>query len=159
MGFCVSKESFPLTEGDRVVILREIEKIRMFQSFDINEKKRLCDMFTVQSFSKGSELVLQDQHGHHLFILKEGAAKVLVNGLSVEKIRLLSVSEINPESQLRAFANKQLETAYFGESCLVSGSPSPSSILATEDSVCYILNKEEYFKAIANLMVSQYKEK
>ena len=103
--------------------VRILESIKLFDHIPNFQKKKLCDLFVVEKFVKGSKIIKEGEIGDKFYIMKEGRARVQKSGITVGEL---------------------VGGQYFGENALFDSIPRVASITASKDVECFVLKKEEF---------------
>ncbi|MFH0975850.1 MAG: putative nucleotidyltransferase substrate binding domain-containing protein [Spirochaetota bacterium] len=99
--------------------------------------KKLINEFSIEFFRKG-EIILspEGQPAQHLYIIRKGGVKMLLcRKHKIEDARVYDYSD---------------EGDFFGLFSLLIGRPSPLTIIAEEDTICYLLKKEAFKELMEN---------
>ena len=100
-----------------------LQKVPLFQSLSRNELETLARSFRDRTFSAGSEVTTEGQHGVGFFVIESGDATVSVHG---EQRRKLGAGD------------------YFGEMALIDDQPRSATIVADTDLKCWGLTPWDF---------------
>ena len=90
----------------------------------------VANMFHAEDFSPGENIVLEGEEGDQFYMIETGKVEVRTRASGEEP-----VNELGPG-------------AYFGEVALIKDQPRNASIVATEPTTCFVLDREEFRKVI-----------
>lgn len=106
-------------------------KPELFQMISDQEWSRLQDRFSVKKFQANEIIISQGkQNTKHFYIIASGLVEILIED---QEGYHLHISYINPGG-------------YFGEKALLVEGESSSTVIAREDTVIYILSKENFYQ-------------
>ncbi len=90
----------------------------------------VANMFHIEKFSPGENIVIEGEEADQFYMIETGRVAVKTKATGDDPI-----NELGPG-------------AYFGEVALIKDQPRNASIVAMEPTTCYILDREEFRKAI-----------
>jgi CBS domain-containing protein len=122
--------SSPLPLEKLIDFLRSIPPFYLLSN---NKLEELVNAFIIEFFPKG-EIILspESKPAQHLYIIRNGGVKMLINKKN--------------ETEDTKIYDLRYEGDFFGLFSLLSGEPSPFTILAEEDTICYLLKKDAFNK-------------
>jgi cGMP-dependent protein kinase 1 len=132
----LDRESFDLLLGplrevlDHNMNLRILRSVKLFSNLSEQERRRLAQSFTLEKFVAGAIIVKEGNPGDTFYIIKEGSAKVSVDGKEV--------------STLKA-------GTYFGEMALLNDEVRKASVTAMVDSECFVIDREAFTRLLGSL--------
>ncbi len=110
-------------------ISRVFRKIDMFSTLSMSEAAELIDHMNKYHFKPGESIIKQGDKGDAFYILYKGKAKAMLKkGFFAKPVEL---GVIAPEQ-------------FFGEMALISDEPRTASVIADEETDCFILFKGEF---------------
>ena len=92
----------------------------------------LAHNIEIKQFEKDAEIVRQGDEGREFFMVTEG-----------------SVAIVRSENGKDETLNRLNAGSYFGEVALIKNQPRNASVIATEPTTCYVLDREE-FRAVVD---------
>ena len=107
-----------------------LRNVSLFQSLSAEELKPQARMTIARTFSKDSAIILAEEEGDTLFIIKKGQVKVSI------------VSEDGREVILSMLG----DGAVFGELSLLDGKPRSANVIATKDTVLIMLRRQDFLQ-------------
>jgi CRP-like cAMP-binding protein len=110
---------------ERVEALRKVE---LFNTFHDDELLAIAERLKYAPFAKGDVITHQGAVAHWLYMLINGEADVFLETQGQEKRKL---STLRPGN-------------FFGEMGLMTGAPRTATVIATEDTECYQLDKASF---------------
>ena len=122
-------------------LLDENSNLRVIQSVDLlsklNEKERLkaARLFKLVHYPDGANIIEQGTEGNTFYIIKTGAAKVMVETDGG------APTEVN---QIKA-------GGHFGETALLKSDKRNATITTIEPTECFVLSREDFTKAFGAL--------
>ena len=109
-----------------------LRNVSLFQSLSTEELEPLARMTIVRTFSKDSVIILAEEEGDSLFIIKKGQVKVSI------------VSEDGREVILSLLG----DGAVFGELSLLDGKPRSANVIATGETVLIMLRRRDFLQLV-----------
>lgn len=92
-----------------------------------SEKDQLCDVIECMKFAGGDTIMTEGERGGALYLLRSGSVAIL--------------REINGQQQC---LKTVYEGALLGELTFLTGEPATATVMASEDTVAYKINRLEY---------------
>lgn len=109
-----------------------LRNVSLFESLDQQELEALSDVTFTRTFSKDNVIILAEEEGDTLFILKKGQVKVSIVS---EGGREVILSLLGPGS-------------VFGELSLLDGKPRSANVVATEETDLLMLRRVDFLQLI-----------
>ena len=109
-----------------------LRNVSLFESLDQQELEALSDVTFTRTFSKDNVIILAEDEGDTLFILKNGQVKVSIVS---EEGREVILSLLGPG-------------AVFGELSLLDGKPRSANVVATEETDLLMLRRADFLQLI-----------
>ena len=109
-----------------------LRNVSLFESLDQQELEALSDVTFTRTFSKDNVIILAEEEGDTLFILKKGQVKVSIVS---EEGREVILSLLGPGS-------------VFGELSLLDGKPRSANVVATEETDLLMLRRADFLQLI-----------
>ena len=109
-------------------ISKIFRKIDMFSTLTMAEMSDLIDSMSKHHFSKGEKIIKQGDKGDAFFIIYKGKAKALMKKGFFKTVEL---GELKSEQ-------------FFGEMALLSDEPRSATVIAEEDTDCFVLFKGQF---------------
>ena len=109
-----------------------LRNVSLFESLDQQELEALSEVTFTRTFSKDNVIILAEEEGDTLFILKKGQVKVSIVS---EGGREVILSLLGPGS-------------VFGELSLLDGKPRSANVVATEDTDLLMLRRADFLQLI-----------
>ena len=109
-----------------------LRNVSLFESLDQQELEALSDLTFTRSFGKDGVIILAEEEGDTLFILKKGQVKVSIVS---EEGREVILSLLGPGSG-------------FGELSLLDSKPRSANVVATEDTDLLMLRRSDFIQLI-----------
>ena len=109
-----------------------LRQVPLFESLDDAEIDALSDLTFTRTFAKEAVIILAEEEGDTLFIIKSGQVKVSI------------VSEEGREVILSLLGSG----AVFGELSLLDGKPRSANVVATEDTELVMLRRSDFVQLI-----------
>jgi CRP-like cAMP-binding protein len=111
-----------------------LAKVPLFSGLNNRQKKQLSRRFITRSYKAGEAIVTQGKGGAGLFTMVTGQAEAVVESPDGEK------------TIVNVFGPKD----FFGEIALLDDGPRTASVIATEDTDCMILSREDFIAILKN---------
>jgi len=119
--------------------MRIIGSIKIFDSLSREDRAKVLKSFSVENFAAGDSIIRQGETGKKFYIIKEGTVKVEANGTVL---------------------NKEMPKGnHFGEMALLSDQPRASTVIATSDVQCFVLDQAVFKKIAGDLNISKETDK
>ena len=109
-----------------------LRHVSLFESLDQKELEALSDVTFTRTFSKDNVIILAEEEGDTLFILKNGQVKVSIVS---EEGREVILSLLGPGS-------------VFGELSLLDGKPRSANVVAIEETELLMLRRVDFLQLI-----------
>ncbi len=109
-----------------------LRNVSLFESLNDEEVDALSTVTFTRTFGKDSVIILAEEEGETLFIIKEGEVKVSIVS---EEGREVILSMMGPG-------------AVFGELSLLDGKPRSANVVATEDTSLIMLRRTDFVQLI-----------
>ena len=109
-----------------------LRNVSLFESLDQQELEALSDVTFTRTFSKDNVIILAEEEGDTLFILKKGQVKVSIVS---EEGREVILSLLGPGS-------------VFGELSLLDGKPRSANVVAIEETDLLMLRRADFLQLI-----------
>ena len=109
-----------------------LRNVSLFQSLSADELEPLAQMTITRTFNKDNVIILAEEEGDALFIIKKGQVKVSI------------VSEDGREVILSLLGDGTV----FGELSLLDGKPRSANVVATEDTVLIMLRRQDFLQLV-----------
>jgi len=109
-----------------------LRNVSLFESLDEEELKALAELTFTRNFGKDGVIILAEEEGDTLFIIKEGQVKVSI------------VSEEGREVILSLLGSGTV----FGELSLLDGKPRSANVIATEETSLVMLRRSDFLQLI-----------
>ncbi len=109
-----------------------LRNVSLFESLDQQELEALSEVTFTRTFSKDNVIILAEEEGDTLFILKKGKVKVSIVS---EEGREVILSLLGPGS-------------VFGELSLLDGKPRSANVVATEETDLLMLRRADFLQLI-----------
>ena len=109
-----------------------LRQVPLFESLDDAEIDALSELTFTRTFNKETVIILAEEEGDTLFIIKDGQVKVSI------------VSEEGREVILSLLGGG----AVFGELSLLDGKPRSANVVATEDTELLMLRRTDFIQLI-----------
>jgi CRP/FNR family cyclic AMP-dependent transcriptional regulator len=114
--------------------IKFLAKVPLFVGLTDRQKKQLSKRFITRSFDDGTAIVTQGKGGAGLFIIVSGKAEAVVESPDGDK----------------TVVNTFGQTDFFGEIALLDDGPRTASVIATKDTECMILSREDFISIMKN---------
>ena len=109
-----------------------LRNVSLFQSLSAEELEPLAQVTITRSFNRDSVIILAEEEGDALFIIKKGQVKVSI------------VSEDGREVILSLLG----DGAVFGELSLLDGKPRSANVIAIEDTTLIMLRRQDFLQLV-----------
>ena len=109
-----------------------LRNVSLFESLNAEELEALAQMTITRTFSKDNVIILAEEEGDALFIIKKGRVKVSI------------VSEDGREVILSMLEG----SAVFGELSLLDGKPRSANVTATEETNLIMLRRQDFLQLV-----------
>ena len=109
-----------------------LRNVSLFESLDQEELEALSDVTFTRTFDRDNVIILAEEEGDTLFIIKKGQVKVSIVS---EEGREVILSLLGPNS-------------VFGELSLLDGKPRSANVIATEETDLLILRRSDFLELI-----------
>jgi cGMP-dependent protein kinase len=121
----------PLREVlDHNLNMRVLENIKLFSNLTDKERNKVSRSFEFETFPENTTIVKEGDRGRKFYILKEGIAKVVINGEEVGK----------------------LETGqYFGEMALLDDEVRKATVISVSNCECFVLDRTTFNRILGSL--------
>jgi CRP/FNR family cyclic AMP-dependent transcriptional regulator len=110
-----------------------LRKVPLFEGLNDEELEALAKVSITRTFSKDNVIILAEEEGDALFIIKDGQVKVSI------------VSEDGREVILSLFR----DGAVFGELSLLDGKPRSANVIATEPTELIMLRRVDFLQLVS----------
>lgn len=111
-----------------------LSKVPLFTGLTDRQKKQLSKRFISREYKEGESIVTQGKGGAGLFIIISGKAEAVLE---------------SPDGA-KAVVNTFGSTDFFGEIALLDDGPRTASVIATKDTECLILSREDFIAIMKN---------
>ncbi|MCQ2537604.1 MAG: cyclic nucleotide-binding domain-containing protein [Lachnospiraceae bacterium] len=115
----------------------------------------LKKMGRIRRFQMDEYIIIEGEEGHNAFLLLSGTADVTIKAYKDRRDIVARVGESQRFFRPKAFKNSTntiaalLPGAIIGEMSIVSSSPRSASVVVTsEEALCLVLDKENFYKVI-----------
>lgn len=123
---CLAEQSLPMIFSD---IIEFLSQVPPFQFLNREVLKLIAGKITIEFYPKGSEILMQKgEPSQYLYVIKKGGVKLFVKSGSGEII-----------------IDYRSEGDSFGFVSLYGGDRSKTNVVAIEDTICYLVDKETFF--------------
>ncbi|MFT5087348.1 MAG: CRP/FNR family cyclic AMP-dependent transcriptional regulator [Candidatus Latescibacterota bacterium] len=109
-----------------------LRNVSLFESLDEEELKALSELTFTRNFGKDGVIILAEEEGETLFIIKEGQVKVSIVS---EEGREVILSLLGPGT-------------VFGELSLLDGKPRSANVIATGETSLVMLRRSDFVQLI-----------
>jgi cAMP-dependent protein kinase regulator len=116
--------SYDHSEEDRKIILRALDKNFFLGNKSKEELRNLAPLFEECSYKRGARIIEQGETGDFFYVLRSGAVRFVVDGVTVSKTSQKGIS--------------------FGELSLLYTSPRAASVVAVEDSRLFRVGQDDF---------------
>ncbi len=110
--------------------MRILTSVKLFEKLNLDEKKKLSESFIVETYEANEVIVQQGDKGTTFYILKEGNTQVVIGDQVM--------------GQLQA-------GSYFGEMALLNDEVRAASVIATERSICFTIDRDTFNSILGSL--------
>jgi CRP-like cAMP-binding protein len=111
-----------------------ITKVPLFEGLDKRQKNKIVKRFITREYQTGDYIVTQGKGGAGMFTIVTGSAEAVIESPDGEKT---TVNTFGP-------------TDFFGEIALLDSGPRTASVIATQDTECLILSREDFVALLKN---------
>lgn len=108
--------------------------VPLFTGLTDRQLKKVGNRFISRDYEDGDYIVTQGKGAAGMFILVSGAAEAIVESMDGEK----------------TVVNTFGETDFFGEIGLLDGGPRTASVVATKNTECLVLSREDFLAILKN---------
>lgn len=105
-----------------------LKAIPLFSLLDFNEVAKVLSKMSQKKFTKGDQMVVQDEKGQEFYVMLSGEADVIVNNKVI---------------------NSLIEGDYFGELALIDKNPRSATVKAKTDIDALVMHKDHFYKLIS----------
>lgn len=109
-------------------LYRVFKKVDIFSTLTVGEMSNLIDFMKKYHYEKGKKIVKQGDPGDAFYIIYKGRVKILVKKGFFSKVE---VGTLGPEQ-------------FFGEMALLKDEPRTASVVADEETDCFVLFKGQF---------------
>jgi len=114
--------------------MKYLTQIPLFAGLSDRQLKKLSKRFITRSYQAGETIVTQGKGGAGMFTIITGKADAIIESLDGEKT---VVNVFGPMD-------------FFGEIALLDDGPRTASVIATKDTECLILSREDFISCMKN---------
>jgi len=114
--------------------MKYLTQIPLFAGLSDRQLKKLSKRFITRSYQAGETIVTQGKGGAGMFTIITGKADAIIESLDGEKT---VVNVFGPMD-------------FFGEIALLDNGPRTASVIATKDTECLILSREDFISCMKN---------
>jgi CRP/FNR family transcriptional regulator, cyclic AMP receptor protein len=114
------------------IMINVFRKIPLFSSLKDEELEAIARVSVVKNCPKDSLILIEDEDGDALFIIKKG------------KVKVTSFSESGKEVIFSILGDGD----FFGDMSLLDGKPRSASVIAIEESLVYIIRSSDFNRII-----------
>jgi CRP-like cAMP-binding protein len=108
--------------------LEALGRVPLFRGLSQRQRRRILKGTLDYRFGPGKELVREGEHGETLFVILEGAARVVRRGRTVARLRAGD---------------------FLGEVAVLDGRPRTASVVADPEARCLVLHRDELREVLA----------
>lgn len=137
------KVTYEKSNEVRKLIYDIIIKLNVLFEHDTGEALQIIDAFKPLAFKRGETIIEQGDAWSEFFVVERGGLSANVTTKMLSRVKVGEYSE----------------GSSFGESALIFGSPSASTITATTDCKLWSIDRTTYRSIIGKLRIDQYEEK
>jgi|TARA_B100000482_G_scaffold188169_1_gene167703 CRP-like cAMP-binding protein len=109
--------------------LHVLRSIELFSELTDAELDSIVNAMHSEKFSRGAPIIREGKKGTTFYVIQTGSAEVSKDGVTIGQLQ---------------------SGDYFGERSLIDGSPRSASVFATEDVVCYTLERKKFESLLIN---------
>lgn len=114
--------------------MKFLAKVPLFAGLSDRQMKKLGNRFITRDYKAGDYIVTQGKGGAGMFTIVSGATEAVIESLDGEK----------------TVVNHFGVTDFFGEIALLDDGPRTASVIATKDTECMILSREDFISIMKN---------
>jgi len=114
--------------------MKFLAKVPLFAGLSDRQMKKIGNRFISREYKGGDYIVTQGKGGAGMFTIVSGAAEAIVESPDGEK----------------TVVNTFGDTDFFGEIALLDDGPRTASVVATRDTECMILSREDFLAIMKN---------
>ena len=114
--------------------IKFLAKVPLFAGLSDRQMKKLGNRFITRDYKAGDYIVTQGKGGAGMFTIVSGATEAVIESLDGEK----------------TVVNHFGVTDFFGEIALLDDGPRTASVIATKDTECMILSREDFISIMKN---------
>ncbi|MBU1662231.1 MAG: cyclic nucleotide-binding domain-containing protein [Chloroflexi bacterium] len=111
-----------------------LAKVPLFAGLSDRQKKKLVNRFITREYKAGDYIVTQGKGGAGMFTIVSGAAEAIVESMDGEK------TDVNTFGA----------TDFFGEIALLDDGLRTASVIATKNTECMVLSREDFISIMKN---------
>ena len=111
-----------------------LAKVPLFSGLTDRQKKLLANRFITRQYKAGDSIVTQGRGGAGMFTISSGRAEAVVESVDGTKTVVYTFGP----------------TDFFGEIALLDDGPRTAAVIATEDTECMILSREDFISILKN---------
>ncbi len=111
-----------------------LAKIPLFAGLSDRQMKKVSNRFITREYAAGDYIVTQGKGGAGMFTIISGAAEAVIESVDGEK----------------TVVNTFGATDFFGEIALLDDGPRTASVIATKNTTCMILSREDFIAIMKN---------
>ena len=114
--------------------IKFLKLVPLFNGLSDRQLKKIGNRFIPRDYGDGEYIVTQGKGAAGMFILISGAAEAIVESVDGDK----------------TVVNTFGETDFFGEIALLDGGPRTASVVATKNTECLVLSREDFLAILKN---------
>ena len=107
-----------------------LNKVPLFKSLTPDDRAELATLLRIQRVKKGEVLFRKESEGNTLYIIQEGAVKIVLS------------SNLGDERIVAVFSKGD----FFGEMSLLDGMPRSADAVAIKPTRLYLLNRSDFIR-------------
>jgi putative ABC transport system ATP-binding protein len=107
-----------------------LRKMEFFSDLTPRTLTDVASMIELKPFDYGESIVLEGEEGNEFFMIESGQVKVTTKATGDKVLRLLNSGD------------------YFGEVALITNQPRNATVIATQPTNCYVLDRQAFRKVI-----------